>query len=101
MPYKKFLISILITSFSIITSDTTYPLIKKGTKKTIQIKKQFQKYGPLIDRLSNDGFDRTCLLKTFSDSRAIFQEKALLINIINSDINTGRANGTAVTNIKT
>ena len=86
MSYKKFLIAILIISFSIITSDITYPLTKKDLKKTIQLKEQSHKYAPLIDRLSNDGFNRAYLLKIFSDSRVTFQEKVLVINLINHNI---------------
>jgi len=53
MPYKKSLIAILLISFSIITSDTTYSLTKEDSKKTIQPNEESQKYTPLIDRLSN------------------------------------------------
>lgn len=86
MPYKKSLIAILLISFSIITSDTTYSLTKEDSKKTIQPKEESQKYTPLIDRLSNEGFDRAYLLKIFSDSRVTFQKKVLVINLINRNI---------------
>jgi membrane-bound lytic murein transglycosylase B len=42
--------------------------------------------GPLIDKLTNDGFDRAYLQKVFSDPRVKFLEKSLAINLINRDI---------------
>ena len=86
MNYKNFFIIILILSFSIITSDTTYSLTKKDSKKTIPPKEKSQKYASLIDRLSNDGFDKAYLLKIFSDPRVTFQKKVLVINLINHNI---------------
>ena len=86
MLFKKISIIILIISFPIITSDTTYSLTKKDSKKTIQPKEKSQKYTSLIDRLSNDGFDKAYLLKIFSDPRVTFQKKVLVINLINNNI---------------
>ena len=84
MLFKKISTIILIISFSIITSDTTYSLTKKDSKKIIQPKEQSQKYASLIERLSNDGFDKAYLLKIFSDPRVTFQKKVLVINLINN-----------------
>jgi len=86
MRYKKFLISIIIISFFILTVITTHALIKKETKKSYQPDKQSQKYAFLIDKLSSDGFERTQLQKIFNDSRIKFLEKVLVINLINNHI---------------
>jgi len=86
MRYKKFVISILIISFSLLTVITTYALIKKEIKTSHHLDKQSQRYTLLIDKLSSDGFERTHLQRIFHDSRIKFLEKVLVINLINSHI---------------
>ena len=86
MTYKKLIITIITISFSILATVTTHPTIKNESEEPIQLDEQSQRYTSLIDKLASDGFDRTSLLKIFTDSRVKYLKKVLVINLINRDI---------------
>lgn len=86
MAYKKFPLIIVIISFSLLTTFTTHSLTKKEEKKTKKLNEKSQSYDSIIDRLACDGFERTHLIKLFTDTRVKFLDKVVAINLINSDI---------------
>lgn len=86
MRYKKYLITIVIISSFVLIAVTTHPRTKKEAKQPQQVNEKSQRYASLIDKLSSDGFEKTDLIKTFTDPRAKFLEKVLVINLVNRDI---------------
>jgi len=86
MRCNKFFTILAFFSFSFYIAVTTHALTNAEGNKPRQPDKLRQMNGPLIDKLTNDGFDRAYLQKVFSDPRVKFLEKSLAINLINRDI---------------
>jgi len=83
MNYKTALITITTIAFLVLMAYTTYGVNAPEGVQLLQDNKQSHPYHILIDKLVDDGFNRTDLIAIFNDSRVSFLEKVLTINLIN------------------
>ena len=83
MNYKTALIIITTIASLVLMVYTTYGVNAPEGVQLLQDTKQTHPYHILIDKLVDDGFNRTDLIAIFNDSRVSFLEKVLTINLIN------------------
>jgi membrane-bound lytic murein transglycosylase B len=83
MFYKKSRATILATIFSALTISTAHGVTTENNTKPLHPVHPAQPYDSLINKLADDGFDRTELKKIFSDSRVAFMKDVLTINLAN------------------
>ena len=83
MTCKTALITITTIASLLLIVYTTYGVNAPEDVQLLQDNKQSHPYNILIDKLVDDGFNRTDLIAIFNDSRVSFLEKVLTINLIN------------------
>ena len=83
MNYKTALITITTIASLLLIAFTTYGVNTPEDLQLLQNNQQAHPYEILIDKLVDDGFNRTELITIFNDPRVAFLEKVLDINLIN------------------
>lgn len=83
MNCKTALITIITIASLVLMVYTTYGVNAPEGVELLQDNKQSHPYGLLIDKLVDDGFNRTDLIAIFNDPRVSFLEKVLNINLNN------------------
>ena len=83
MRCKPVVASITIIVFLLLFGPVTYGMKVQEELKHSQENKQTHPHDILINKLVNDGFDRTDLIAIFDDPRVAFLETVLTINLIN------------------
>jgi membrane-bound lytic murein transglycosylase B len=86
MHYKPAFVSSFIIVSLLIFGHATYGMKVQEEIKHLQGNKQTHPHHILINKLVDDGFNRTDLIAIFNDPRVAFLEKILTINLVNKYI---------------